>query len=91
MVKYKLNNWAVVNYTRIALIGEVEGHPKHEDGKVVVTSACIGKYNGCIITSNGSHIELGEPKADYARMFPDAKERLFAAAPVVVPTIAELH
>jgi hypothetical protein len=87
-VKYKLNNWAVVRYDKIALIGEVEGHPDRKDGTTVVTSTCIGKFNGRIITSNGSHIELGEPKADYAKMFPDAKERLFAAAPIV---IGELH
>lgn len=88
MVKYKLNNWAVVAYGKVALIGEVEGHPSRKDGTTIVTSACIGKFNGCIVTSNGSHIELGEPKDDYARMFPDAKERLFASAPIVV---GELH
>lgn len=93
VVKYKLNNWAVVNYGKYCLIGECEGHPDYEDGHVVITSQCIGQLDGCIVTYSGSHIELGEPKADYAKCFPDAKERVFAAAPMLVevPAIGDLH
>lgn len=84
MVKYKLNNWAVVNYGKTCLIGECEGHPEHTDGHVVVTSRIIGQQDGYIVTSSGSHIELGEPKADYAKCYPDARKRLFASLPVIV-------
>lgn len=84
MTKYKLNNWAVVSYDKICLIGETEGHPTRPDGTVVVTSHCVGKCNERIVTSSGSHIELGEPKADYAKLYPDAKQRLLNAAPIVM-------
>lgn len=84
MIKYKLNNWAVVSYGKVCLIGECEGHPEYPDGHVAVTSRVIGQQGGCIVTSSGSHIELGEPKADYAKCYPDARKRLFDAAPVIV-------
>lgn len=87
MVKYKLNKWAVVSYGKICLIGECEGHTDYPDGHVIVTSRCIGQQDGCIVTASGSYIELGEPKADYAKAFPDARKRLFDSAPVIV----ELH
>lgn len=85
MIKYKLNEWAVVNSgNRYCLIGKVEGHPDREDGHTVVSSYCIGKYEGRIVTTSGSHIELGEPKADYEAMFPNAKQRLFDTAPQLI-------
>lgn len=86
-IKYKLNNWAVVSYHEYCLIGECEGHPKHEDGHVLVTSKCVGQLDGRIVTKSGSHIELGQPKADYEACFPGARKRLFDAAPMVEETV----
>lgn len=84
VVKYKLNDWSVViSDKQFCLIGKVEGHPEREDGHVVVTSYCIGKFEGRIITKSGSHIELGEPKADYEAQFHNAKQRLLDSAPVL--------
>lgn len=86
MVRYKLNEWATINYERsVCLIGKVEGHPEHEDGHVAITSKLVGQTeDGLIVTKSGSYIELGEPKADYEKTFPDAKRRLLASAPIII-------
>lgn len=90
-IKYKLNNWAIVTdcsnpfqapeLRRQALMGIVEGHPKRDDGKTIVTSFIKGTFEDRVVTASGSLIELGEPKADYASLFPNAKQRLFDSAP----------
>lgn len=84
ITKYKLNNWAVVcqynpyaapEQQRQCLMGKVEGHPEHADGKTVVTSSIVGKFEGQVVTAN-SLIELGWVRAEYEAEFPRAKERL---------------
>lgn len=87
-IKYKLSNWAIVTsrdpyiapeLVRQCLMGKVEGHPDHEDGKTIVTSNIIGKFEGRIVTKTGSLVELGDPRPEYDKEFPDSKKRLFAS------------
>lgn len=86
MLKYKLNDWAIVSaaspysapeFSRLCLMGKVEGHPERDDGTTIVSSRVIGKFEGRVVTSTGSLIELGEPREAYEQAFNDSKRRLF--------------
>lgn len=85
MVKYKLNNWAVVSAYNPYLAPELQRQclmgVRESDGKTVVTSRLVGQYEGKVITSHGSQIELGEPRLDYEDEFPGSKKRLFDTLP----------
>lgn len=63
------------------LQGNVYGHSnpdKHHDGKFIVTSKIVGKRNGLVVTQSGSEYDLVEIDPIYEKMYPNAKERLFA-------------
>lgn len=75
----KINDWIltpvspITPYTppeciRYCLIGEIDGKEKQ-------TSAIRGKSGQSIVTQNSVY-ELGEPKADYEREFPGARQRI---------------
>lgn len=92
LLKYKLNNWAIVTagdpykppeLMSQHLVGDTEGHPKWPDGHRIVTSRIIGYREDRIITTGGSAIALGDALPDYETKFPNAKERLFDAAPAI--------
>lgn len=85
-MKYQLKEWSFGSndspYTApecrsFVLGGKVFGHPKHQDGKNIITSTIVGKRNGCVVTRSGSEYELLEPASDYEQQYPNAKERLF--------------
>lgn len=89
-MRYKLNDWALVSAANPysapelqvqCLMGKVENHPLKDDGVTIVTSRIVGKYEDCIVTKTGSLVELGEPRAEYAASFPNAKQRLMDSAP----------
>lgn len=90
ITKYKLNDWALIGDAgrKMCLIGKVEGHPTREDGITIVTSSIVGQTEGgLIVTGSGSHIELGNTKADYEANFPKAKQRLLASARILIEGI----
>lgn len=89
-VKYKLNNWAMISYgspyrapelRQQCLIGNTEGHPNWEDGHSIVTSGLRGRRGDLVVTGSGSLVELGEPREDYEKEYPGAKQRLMDSLP----------
>lgn len=58
------------------LHGKVSGHPRHDDGKWVTTSAIIGVDTDNNIQTMNTLYALGDPHPDYANAYPDAKARL---------------
>lgn len=72
----RIENWAVVWDQR--LNGEVYGHPRFPEGKVVTTSPIVkyDKEQNTFRTQSGSVYQLGEPRAGYEEMFPDAAARM---------------
>lgn len=63
------------------LQGNVYGHVnpnRHHDGKFIITSRLIGKRNGLAVTQSGSEYDLVDVDPNYEKMYPNAKERLFA-------------
>lgn len=83
----KLNNWSVVTKDpflapEIApahLQGEVFGHPRFEDGRIIVTSsiASVSREEGTITTKSGGVYTLGEIDPEYEAIYPNSRERLF--------------
>ena len=80
----KIENWSIVNkdpyrapeVQKQYLKGNVYGHPKHEDEKLIITSSLIKEKDGFIITKSGNIYELGKVDKEYEKFFPDAKNRL---------------
>jgi hypothetical protein len=87
-----LKNWALVSgdnpyrapETDLHLSGAVYGHPRHENGKNVVTSHIVeavrdGDICGIIKTSSGSEyaIYASDVNPEYEKLYPDAFNRLF--------------
>ncbi|MDY6958323.1 MAG: hypothetical protein SVK08_04125 [Halobacteriota archaeon] len=76
----KLENWSVVSnatpYTAPEAIvpslqGYVYNHPKHEDGKHVITSHIVAVYGRKVQTWSGSIYELGKVDPKYQEAYPD--------------------
>jgi aspartate 1-decarboxylase len=68
-----------------ALVGIVTGHPNHDDGKRIRTSAIAGKAGEVIYTCSGAVYELGEPHPDYEAKFPGARRRVIDSIPPMNP------
>lgn len=65
------------------LVGEVFGHPKHEDGKAISTSPIDVADGRDVKTLSGTVYRLdGEPRADYAKWMADTGYRYDPAAPI---------
>ncbi len=87
-MKAHINNWVVTldprkpydaPENRVEVLGgEVTGHPDHEDGKALVTSAVQSwdPVQGAVITATGTAYVLGDPHPQYEKNFPGAKARL---------------
>lgn len=79
----KLENWAVVCKNPYSapemcdqhFMGEVYGHARFEDGEEITTSTVVDYKDGKFVTRSGSEYELGKVRGDYARLYPNAKER----------------
>lgn len=83
-----IERWAVVPaghydaYTapelvKLALNGNVTGHPSFVDGSNITTSAIKGRDGEHILTKNTTYA-LGTPHPDYEKQFPNARARLLA-------------
>lgn len=90
-----MENWAVVeDYDpykapedrKARLQGTVYGHPKHDDGKVLVTSSIqkIDLVNRTVTTMSGSVYELGAVDPEWEAQFPDAENRFWNSNPQFV-------
>jgi hypothetical protein len=62
----------------LRLFGFVFGHPRHLDGKELLTSPVVRCHANRIVTRSGSEYELGSIDPAYERRYPDALNRLFA-------------
>ena len=80
-----MQNWALFSLSQNpyqapevmgqALGGEVYGHPRHKDGKRVITSRIIEKGNGIVKTLNTTYI-LGDVDPEYLAAFPTSEDFL---------------
>lgn len=66
-----------------ALSGNVFGHHRFKDGDSITTSEVIAKDGDMVVTMSGSYYALGQPDSEYAKQFPDAKDRLLKSLPDV--------
>lgn len=82
----KLENWSIVSTEdpykapeqRLArLHGTVFGHSRFDDGETITTSPVVEQKDGIVVTQSGSRYELGSIDPEYAKIYPDAKRRLF--------------
>jgi hypothetical protein len=83
----RLENWSVVfsetdpylapELQKIALHGNVYGHPRFDDGSSVTTSTIKELRGELIITNSGSEYELGEVDPEYEKRYPEARQRIF--------------
>jgi hypothetical protein len=60
------------------LYGLIIGHPLHRDGKEVLTSPVAARCANHIVTKSGSEYDLADPDPAYERLYPQARQRLFA-------------
>ena len=60
------------------VFGFVFGHPRHLDGKELLTSPVMRNSDNRIVTRSGSEYELGSIDPAYEPRYPDALLRLFA-------------
>ena len=60
------------------MFGFIFGHPRHLDGKELLTSPVMRCRANHIVTRSGSEYELGSIDPAYERRYPDALQRLFA-------------
>jgi hypothetical protein len=60
------------------LFGLVAGHPRHRNGKEVITSPVIWCSASRIVTRSGSEYELGSADPAYEERYPGALQRLLA-------------
>lgn len=82
---YKMENWGIIEYDPDpytapelrcrCLVGDRIG--PGDDSKIVKTSRIIGK-SGSFVETNNTLYDLGEPDAEYEKLYPNAKARLFA-------------
>ena len=87
-----LQDWAIVSnatpYTAPECItqslhGRVYGHAKFADGETVRTSYIVGKRGHLVVTKSGSLYKLGRVSKKYAKLYPNARKRLFNSLPEV--------
>ena len=60
----------------VCLLGFVVGHPRHSDGKEVLTSPVMHYGANRIVTKSGSEYELGLVDPSYERCYPGSRQRL---------------
>lgn len=89
----RLENWAVIvqgdpyqapELQKQRLAGK--GHGEHPrlgkiEGEDMMTSSIVGQRAGCVVTSSGGVYSLGTVDPEYEKLYPNAKERLFATLP----------
>jgi len=81
---YELRNWDVgynsPNSSTLRLRGEVYGHPKHKDGRFIVTSRIVSISNGVFTTLSGSKYRITKEGVNpaYEEKYPNAFDRLFS-------------
>lgn len=71
----RLENWSTCGYNQLQ--GEVFGNPKFPDGQLIITSAVKAIDGEIVISSSGSHYELGTVDPKYEAAFPEARYRFF--------------
>lgn len=71
--------WESPEEAGVCLFGHVMGHPLHQDGKEVLTTAVLHLGLDCIVTKSGSEYELGTVDPDYEQRYPRAEQRLVRA------------
>jgi len=60
----------------VCLVGCVVGHPRHRDGKEVLTSPVMHCGVNAVVTKSGSEYALGLVDPSYERSYPGARQRL---------------
>lgn len=96
-MSYKLEDWAAYSgrlmdpyrppeTAGIRLEGIVTGHPRHTDGKRVVTSYVVSASGKLVRTNSGSVYELGTVSPDYAKWCADSGIVLDPENPVRIAT-----
>ena len=73
-----LGEWQSPEDDGVCVFGFLMGHPRHCDGKEVLTSRVVRCQDNRIVTKSGSEYELGSPDPSYERSYPGALQRLFA-------------
>lgn len=77
-MSYKLEDWAIYSghlmdpyrppeAAGIRLEGIVTGHPRHDDGKRVITSRVLSASGRLVKTNSGSEYELGTVSPGYSK------------------------
>jgi len=61
----------------VRVSGFVFGHPRHLDGKELLTSPVMRCCDNHVVTRSGSEYELGSIDPAYERRYPNALQRLF--------------
>jgi hypothetical protein len=86
----RINNWAVVapkvsigqlSPPPVHLRGVVIGHPNWQDGSDITTSHITHRHGWHLVSTNGTHYELGFANPDYEARFPNARELLLRRFP----------
>jgi hypothetical protein len=77
------NPYLAPEMCRTCLQGTVTGDRRFADGAHVVTSPIVGvvKARGTVVTRTGTEYRLGRVDRAYARLYPNARKRLFANLP----------
>ena len=84
----RIENWSIIGIgdpylapelRRIRLMGNVYGHLRHYDGKLIITSTIVGELDGDVLTASGSRYVLGSINREYSALYPDAKDRLITS------------
>jgi hypothetical protein len=70
--------WQSPDNDGVRVFGFVFGHPRHLDGKELITSPVMRCFDNLVVTRSGSEYELGSIDPAYERRYPDALQRLFA-------------
>jgi hypothetical protein len=83
----RLEHWSVVlrdvnpyqppEHQKVYLHGKVYGHHNFADGEWVTTSCITGHFKGRVLTQNSIY-DLEEVDPEYEKLYPQARERLFA-------------
>jgi hypothetical protein len=73
-----LGQWQSPEDEGVCLFGSVVGHPRHRDGKEVLTTPVVECRANRIVTRSGSEYELGTADPSYERCYPGAFRRLLA-------------
>ena len=74
----RLGQWQSPEEEGVCLFGFVVGHPRHRNGKEVLTTPVIRCCANRIVTRSGNEYELGLTDPAYERRYPGALQRLLA-------------